>query len=82
MKRWKNGLCNSVPSSTPCVAVDRFAIPLSCSGVTGTGKTMLSSHFVTKTKGKKDRALLIAFAESRARLGQNASGWGIDFKKL
>lgn len=50
------------------------------SGATGTGKTLTATQFLGA--GKKERALLYAFEESREQLFRNATGWGIDFEGL
>ncbi len=52
------------------------------SGATGTGKTLLSTHFVDGGAGKDERCLLFAYEESREQLGRNAIGWGTDFDSL
>lgn len=52
------------------------------SGATGTGKTLLVTHFVEGGAIAGERALLFAFEESREQLGRNATGWGIDFDAL
>lgn len=51
------------------------------SGATGTGKSLLSTHFVAGTEGS-GRALLQSFEESRAQLLRNAASWGIDLARL
>lgn len=52
------------------------------SGATGTGKTLLVTHFVAGGAAAEERCLLYAFEESREQLGRNASGWGINFSRL
>lgn len=58
----------------------RGAIALA-SGATGSGKTLLVSHFIGAI-GKDERALLISFEESPDQLRRNARGWGGDFARL
>jgi circadian clock protein KaiC len=52
------------------------------SGATGTGKTLLVTHFMQGAADRNERCLLFAFEESREQLFRNASGWGVDFKAL
>lgn len=52
------------------------------SGATGTGKTLMVTHFVEGGAAAGERCLLFAFEESREQLGRNASGWGTDFDRL
>jgi circadian clock protein KaiC len=52
------------------------------SGATGCGKTMLSAGFAAEAAKKEQRALIMAFEESREQLFRNATGWGIDFEKM
>ncbi len=52
------------------------------SGATGTGKTLLVTHFVSGGADAGERGLLFAFEESRDQLIRNAAGWGVDFEKL
>jgi len=52
------------------------------SGATGTGKTLLVTHFIDGGAAADERCLLFAFEESREQLGRNAIGWGTDFDKL
>lgn len=52
------------------------------SGATGTGKTLLSTHFVDGGAAAGERCLLFAYEESREQLGRNAIGWGTDFDAL
>jgi circadian clock protein KaiC len=52
------------------------------SGATGTGKTLLSTHFIASGATQGERCLLFAFEESREQLFRNASGWGFDFAKM
>lgn len=48
------------------------------SGATGTGKTLMATHFVFGGVEQGERALLLAFEESREQLLRNAQGWGMD----
>lgn len=52
------------------------------SGATGTGKTLMVTHFVHGGAAAGERCLLFAFEESREQLGRNAIGWGTDFDAL
>jgi circadian clock protein KaiC len=52
------------------------------SGATGTGKTLLVTHFVNGGAAADERCLLFAYEESREQLGRNAIGWGTDFDRL
>lgn len=52
------------------------------SGATGTGKTLLATHFVAGGAAAGERCLLLAYEESREQLGRNASGWGTDYNRL
>jgi len=52
------------------------------SGATGCGKTMLSTEFAADATKNGERALIMAFEESREQLFRNASGWGIDFEQM
>jgi circadian clock protein KaiC len=52
------------------------------SGATGTGKTLLVTHFVDGGAAAEERCLLFAYEESREQLGRNAIGWGTDFDAL
>lgn len=52
------------------------------SGATGTGKTLLVTHFVDGGATAGERCLLFAYEESREQLGRNAIGWGTDFDRL
>ncbi|NDJ59525.1 MAG: circadian clock protein KaiC [Chloroflexi bacterium] len=52
------------------------------SGATGTGKTLLATHFMAGGFASGERGLLLAFEESREQLFRNASGWGIDFEAM
>ncbi len=52
------------------------------SGPTGTGKTLITSHFINGGVTFGERCLLFAFEESRDQLIRNANGWGMDFEKM
>lgn len=52
------------------------------SGATGTGKTLMVSHFLFGDKSENPRCLVFAFEESREQLFRNATGWGMDFEEL
>jgi len=52
------------------------------SGATGTGKTLLVTHFIDGGAAADERCLLFAFEESREQMGRNAIGWGTDFDRL
>jgi len=52
------------------------------SGATGTGKTLMVTHFVDGGVAAGEKCLLFAYEESREQLGRNASGWGTDFDRL
>jgi circadian clock protein KaiC len=49
------------------------------SGATGTGKTLIVTHFIAGGVANGQRCMLVAFEESREQLGRNATGWGVDF---
>ncbi len=51
------------------------------SGATGTGKSLMTTHFM-KSTSENERALLFGFEESRDQMIRNAAGWGFDFEKL
>jgi circadian clock protein KaiC len=51
------------------------------SGATGTGKTLLSTHFIDGGASQGEKVLLFAFEESRGQLLRNAKGWGFDFDR-
>lgn len=46
-------------------------------GPTGTGKTLVASHFLTASP--EERALLLAFEEGSGQLRRNAAGWDLPF---
>ncbi len=50
------------------------------SGPTGTGKTLITTQFLSGASDK--RCLLLAFEESREQLFRNAEGWGFDLQKM
>ncbi|MCA9874379.1 MAG: hypothetical protein KC441_12010, partial [Anaerolineales bacterium] len=52
------------------------------SGATGTGKTLTVTEFIAGGAEQDDRCLLFAFEESREQLFRNATGWGVDFRKM
>jgi circadian clock protein KaiC len=52
------------------------------SGPTGTGKTLITTHFIAGGVARGERSLLLAFEESREQLFRNAAGWGVDFEKM
>ena len=52
------------------------------SGATGTGKTLMVTHFVDGGAAAGERCLLFSYEESREQLGRNAIGWGTDFDRL
>ncbi len=52
------------------------------SGPTGTGKTLMTSQFVSSGAARGERSLLLAFEESHDQLFRNAAGWGMDFETL
>jgi circadian clock protein KaiC len=52
------------------------------SGATGTGKTLMVTHFIRGGAAHNERCLLIAFEESRDQLFRNAAGWGVDFAEM
>jgi len=51
-------------------------------GPTGTGKTLVASHFIGGGQAFGDRCLLVAFEEGRQQLMRNAAGWGLDFEGM
>ena len=52
------------------------------SGATGTGKTLLGTHFIAGGFQSNERCLLFAFEESRDQLIRNALAWGVDFARM
>jgi circadian clock protein KaiC len=51
------------------------------SGATGTGKTLLTTEFVSGATTDAP-CLLFAFEESRGQLGRNAIGWGVNYAAM
>ena len=51
------------------------------SGATGTGKSLMTTHFMNSAEGN-ERSLLFGFEESRDQMIRNAKGWGVDFQAL
>lgn len=51
-------------------------------GATGTGKTLITTEFVSGGAKSDEKTLLFGFEESRDQLQRNATSWGTDFKKL
>lgn len=49
------------------------------SGTTGTGKTLMVTHFMKAGIEAGDRVILFAFEENREQLVRNATSWGVDF---
>ncbi|MBF0318227.1 MAG: circadian clock protein KaiC [Nitrospirae bacterium] len=52
------------------------------SGATGTGKTLMVTHFMAGGANKNEKCLIFAFEESREQLFRNAIGWGVDYEKM
>ncbi|MDX1622318.1 MAG: circadian clock protein KaiC [Nitriliruptorales bacterium] len=50
------------------------------SGATGTGKTLVATHFTAGGIDNDDRTLFLSYEESPDQLISNASGWGYDFE--
>jgi circadian clock protein KaiC len=50
------------------------------SGATGTGKTLLTTHFVQAAIAANERVLLFGSEENRDQLVRNAVAWGIDYE--
>lgn len=50
------------------------------SGATGTGKTLMSTEFLSASLDRRQRAVLFGFEESPAQLLRHAAGWGRDLK--
>jgi circadian clock protein KaiC len=50
------------------------------SGATGTGKTLLATHFVSAAVTANQRVLLVGSEESRDQLIRNARSWGVDYE--
>jgi circadian clock protein KaiC len=51
------------------------------SGATGTGKTLIATEFLAGGIARGERALMLAFEESRNQLHRNARGWGHDLEQ-
>jgi len=51
------------------------------SGPTGTGKTLLTTHYVQAAVQARERVLLFASEENREQLLRNAASWGADFER-
>jgi circadian clock protein KaiC len=51
-------------------------------GPTGTGKSLLATHFTAGGIANGERALLLSFEESRGQLVRNAERWGHDFERM
>ncbi len=51
------------------------------SGATGTGKSLLTTHFVSGG-APEERSLLLGFEESSDQMLRNAQGWGMDFQPM
>lgn len=49
------------------------------SGPTGTGKTLMATHFLADGVKRGERCALFAFEESREQFFRNARGWGMDY---
>ncbi len=52
------------------------------SGPTGTGKSLMATHFIAGGVAGGERALLLSFEESRGQLVHNAARWGHDFERM
>jgi circadian clock protein KaiC len=52
------------------------------SGATGTGKTLLTTEFLSGGAEAGERSLLFAFEESHDQLFRNALSWGVDFEAM
>jgi circadian clock protein KaiC len=52
------------------------------SGATGTGKTLMTTEFLSGGVQHSERTLLFAYEESREQLFRNAIGWGVDFERM
>ena len=51
-------------------------------GAAGTGKSLLTSHFIAGGVAGGERALLHSFEESRGQLVRNAERWGLDLERM
>ncbi|MES0337882.1 MAG: circadian clock protein KaiC [Candidatus Magnetobacterium sp. LHC-1] len=52
------------------------------SGATGTGKTLMVTHFMAGGARQDEKCLIFAFEESREQLFRNAIGWGVDYEQM
>ncbi|MEO5356965.1 MAG: circadian clock protein KaiC [Nitrospirae bacterium YQR-1] len=52
------------------------------SGATGTGKTLMVTHFMAGGAKNNEKCLIFAFEESREQLFRNAIGWGVDYEQM
>lgn len=50
------------------------------SGPSGTGKTVMSTQFITSGCAAGERGIMLSFEESRSQLYRNALGWGVDLE--
>jgi len=51
-------------------------------GASGTGKTLMSLHFIVEGARRGEKGVYVSFEESRDQLIRNASSFGWDLKKL
>lgn len=51
------------------------------SGATGTGKTLMVTHYIKAAIEAGERAMLFGAEESREQMTRNAASWGVDFEK-
>ncbi len=51
------------------------------SGATGTGKTLMVTHYIKAAIEAGERAILFGAEESREQLTRNAASWGVDFER-
>ena len=51
-------------------------------GPTGTGKTLVSTHFVAAGVEAGERCVLFTFEDSREQLLRNTSSWGFDLRAM
>jgi circadian clock protein KaiC len=52
------------------------------SGATGTGKTLLVTHFLSGGVAAGEKAILFGYEESKGQLFRNDSGWSVDFAMM
>ncbi|QWR78468.1 circadian clock protein KaiC [Candidatus Magnetomonas plexicatena] len=52
------------------------------SGATGTGKTLMVTHFMAGGANNNERCLIFAFEESREQLFRNGKGWGVNYEQM